>query len=72
MNRSITEAKAEKVPALQRANLEAAMHEGYIAERSHRNDDLVAWDAIEVEGWPEWTGRAAPTSTVGHLADEQR
>ena len=52
LNRFINQALAEKIDALERAQVEAAMREGYVSTRADREELATDWDVLDVEGWP--------------------
>jgi hypothetical protein len=52
-SRFINQAIAEKLAAIERAEREAAMVEGYKSRHAERDDVERDWDLLEVEGWPE-------------------
>jgi metal-responsive CopG/Arc/MetJ family transcriptional regulator len=54
VNRFINEAVAEKVEAIERQELGAAMIEGYIATNKDRDQIMADWEAVDLEDWPEW------------------
>ena len=52
LNRFVNQAVAEKIAALERAQIEAAMAEGYLATRADRAALAREWDAVDHEDWP--------------------
>ena len=54
VNRFINEAVAEKVEALERRKLEEDLIEGYLATNEDRDEIMADWEAVDLEGWPEW------------------
>ena len=52
LNRFINQTLAEKIDALERAQVEAAMREGYVATRADREELATDWDVLDAEGWP--------------------
>jgi hypothetical protein len=53
LSRFINETLAEKLDALEREQVEAAMREGYIATREDRAALNQDWGILDTEGWPE-------------------
>jgi hypothetical protein len=53
LSRFINETLAEKLDALEREQVEAAMREGYIATRGDRAALNEDWGVLDTEGWPE-------------------
>jgi len=53
LSRFVNEAITEKIEALERREIEAAMIEGYQASQEDQRDVDEDWRALEVEGWPE-------------------
>ena len=54
LNRFINEAVAEKVQAIERQRIEDDMREGYIANAARDAEIAADWEAVDLEGWPEW------------------
>ena len=54
LNRFINEAVAEKVQAIERQIIEDDMREGYIANAARDAEIAADWEAVDLEGWPEW------------------
>ena len=54
VNRFINEAVAEKVAAIARKKLEDELREGYLATNDDRDEIMRDWEAVDLEGWPEW------------------
>jgi predicted transcriptional regulator len=52
LNRLVNEALAEKVEALERAELEQAMKEGYLATERGRAELSRDWETVDREDWP--------------------
>lgn len=52
LNRFINEALSEKVEALERERIEAAMKEGYLSVRQNRAELNMEWAVLDTEGWP--------------------
>ena len=48
----ISELLDEKVRQLERAEIEAAMREGYLATNSERQELNADWQVVDGEGWP--------------------
>jgi hypothetical protein len=53
LNRFVQETLAEKVAALERAQIMAEMREGYVATRADREELNRDWEVVDLEGWPE-------------------
>jgi hypothetical protein len=53
LSRFINETLAEKLDALEREQVEAAMREGYIATREERAALNQDWAVVDTESWPE-------------------
>ena len=54
LNRFINEAVAEKVAAIERQRIEELMKEGYLATCERDLEIAADWEAVDLEGWPEW------------------
>jgi len=54
VNRFINEAVAAKVELIERRSLEQELIEGYIATNDDRDQIMADWEAVDLEGWPEW------------------
>ncbi len=52
LSRLVNEALAEKLAALERRQIEAAMKEGYLATQEDRAVLNESWGAVDGEGWP--------------------
>lgn len=52
LNRFVNDVLAEKVDTLERAEIEKAMREGYVAVDRERQDLEKDWEVVETEGWP--------------------
>mgnify|MGYP001305637026 CR=1 FL=1 len=52
-NRFVNEAVAEKLDAMERAQLALEMKEGYLATRQDRDELNEDWSVVDVESWPE-------------------
>jgi predicted transcriptional regulator len=54
VNRFINEAVAEKVQSIEQKRLEQDLIEGYLATNADRDQIMADWEAVDLEGWPEW------------------
>ena len=48
----VSELLDEKVRQLERAEIEAAMREGYLATNGERRELNADWQVVDGEGWP--------------------
>jgi predicted transcriptional regulator len=53
LSRFVNEAVAEKIAAIERREIEAAMIEGYRASADEQRDVHDDWRSLDVESWPE-------------------
>jgi hypothetical protein len=52
LSRLVNDLLAERVAQLEQAELEAQMHQGYIASHQDRQELNADWQIVDGEGWP--------------------
>jgi len=54
LNGFINKAVAEKVAALEKEKIRQSMREGYLATAAEHDELAKDWEAVDLEGWPEY------------------